>query len=225
MIACQIASSGTYGDQSGQLGSNYWTTQGVVGGYTGPATNYPIKACAVAPYFPADGGDQMSATDFTVLSEQSDGGLNYLGQCFTSNVMSGGSNPGTTLSSVPAGGWYPQAIGYLTSYLTEFATHYPAIVVVCYEGGQQMFSNYLLTGAQFTAWNNLAVSINRNSFMGSLYSTYLGHWGAVKPNGSVNCLYNDVGIYGGGGAFGAIESTYEPTTDSPKWQAIQAFIG
>jgi hypothetical protein len=221
MIACQAATYGTYGDQSGQLGTGAWVAQGSTGGYVGPATNYPIKACAIAPYFP---GGQTNYADSNTILAQSDGGVSYLEQCFTTNVMTGGSSPGT-LSSVPSGGWYAQTLSWLAGYINEFATNYPSIIVVCYEGGQQLGYNgsYASYPSLQTQWEALCVTVNRSSFMGTTYTNYLNYWLSVKSAGAVNCLFNDV--YGPGQyAWGAWESTYEPTADSPKAVAIGAFI-
>lgn len=197
-----------------------WT--GTIDGYTGPASAHQIKGIGVAPYFPADSASTVSATDAGNIKSQSDGGINYLIQLMTSNVVTGGTHPGT-YSSVPANGWLGQAEGYITSYLAIMSS-YPGVKLVGYEGGQQF------DGSQPAAsplGNSLVYAVNRDAGMGTTYANFLNYW-AVNVGSGRNNILNLLSLCvasTGNFAYGLIEGVQQNTSPGPpKWQAFQNYI-
>ena len=202
------------------LKATYWTTG------SGAPSTYPIKAVAIAPYFPSTQGS-MSTGDSNTITSQSDGGVSYLIQCMTTNVMTGGSAPGT-LSSVPSNGYAGQAQGYVTTYLSYLSANYPSLALIGYEGGQQLV-NSLPGGAPLPG--SLVNAANRSSGMGTVYYNFLKWWSTNVGGTSANILhlYNDC-YYSAGGqnSWGDIESvmqTRSPLSSAPaKWQAVQNYV-
>lgn len=217
------------------LAAAYWSSP--INGLSGPPSNYPIKAVAIAPYFGNGGPSQADAT--TILAEL-DGGYSYFFQCLTSNVMVGGSSPGT-LASVPVGGWLGQAAGWESNHVSTM-TAYPSMNLVGYESGQSFYGNvsgysgsitntFWGTGPITTFWGNLVIGANRDTRMLSQYLAYYNNWNSAVGKTSANtiCHFNDVGQAGPGGVFGALESIMQTLTPlssaPPKWQALHEYIG
>ena len=105
------------------LQTPYWSS--------GPASNYPIKAIAIAPYW----GNNPSAGDCTAMTGQSDGGLAdffatltsqyrfqrlYLYQCTRRRL--------------------PRAGRGLDQELCGMMSSYPSMKLIAYEGGQNFYA-------------------------------------------------------------------------------------
>lgn len=214
------------------LNSTFWTAP--INGYSGPASAHPIKCIAIAPYFPIQGGIPSTA-DANKMLAQVDGGLDYLFQSMSSNVITGGTLPGT-FASIPTNGILGQTLhgggGFagIDGYLAIMAT-YPTMKLVAYEGGQQFDGgNPGGTTPGLYTWPQLLTVANRDARMGATYTTYLNYWasavGATLAN--INHLYNDCGAYSTT-YWGEIESvmqTLSPLTSAPqRFQAVHLYIG
>jgi hypothetical protein len=220
-----------------QAANTFDFTQGMAAPYwtSGPPSNYalyPIKRCAIAPYF---GDIGLNAADVAKILAQPDGGITYLINTITTNNMGGG----VTLSSVPASGWMGQITGWMNNYKTSAAS-YPNIKLIGYEGGQGFFAaDANVSGATLTAWATCIVNANRDVRMGTAYTNYLNLWANTMGATAANILHlfqdcgaatNSTGaIQTNAGPWGALESIYQtltPLSNAPqKWQAIRNFIG
>jgi hypothetical protein len=207
VLAAQAA--GPY-SASSALQSSYWSA--------GPASKYPLKAIAIAPYW----GGNPSASDCTEMTGQSDGGLADFFATLTSQT---GAN-GASYTSVPSGGWLGQAESWIRSYATLMAS-YPGMSLIAYEGGQNF---YATSSGTCAGWTTLVIQAERNARMGAAYTTYLDYWksevGGTISN--VNNLYNDVGYISQYGAWGLLESvmqTISPLSSAPpKYNAVVSYV-
>lgn len=203
--------AGTYSATSA-LATTYWSS--------GPASSYPIKAIAIAPYW----GGNASSGDATTMT----GVTTPLDDFFaTLTSQTGTSGNGShTYSSVPSGGWLGQAQGWISAYVAIMPS-YPTMKLIAYEGGQSF--NATSSGTA-SGWPALVTSAERDARMGSAYTTYLNYWAATvgATSANINNLYNDVGQISKYGAWGALEDvtqTFSPLNSAPaKFQAIQNFI-
>jgi hypothetical protein len=192
------------------LQTPYWAS--------GPASHYPIKAVAIAPYW----GGNPSAADCAALTSQPDGGLADFFATLTGQTGSGGRR----YSSVPPGGYLGQSEGWIKNFLTLMA-NYPAMKLIAYESGQSFFA----TGSGTCAgWVALVTAAERDARMGAAYSQYLHFWQANVGGGSanINNVFNDVFPISTYGAWGLLESVMQPVTPSasapPKYQAAMSYI-
>jgi hypothetical protein len=165
-----------------------------------PCSGHGIGAVAVAPYM---GGAVPAA-----WTSEPDGGLASLFQSLYSQ-----NDP-----TIPAGGFMAQVTAWLKDYATILAPY--NIPLVAYEGGQT-FAN----GAT-DALNRLYIAANRDPRMAQAYARYFLQW--KNSGGQLFVHYNDVGVGGQYGSWGALESIMQPTDPTsnspPKWQAIQDFV-
>lgn len=203
----------TYSATEG-LNTPFWT--GTIDGYTGPASSHPIKCLAIAPYFPSFSSNPMpSVADANTMLSQSDGGLNYFFQALYSNVITGGSAPGT-MASIPSNGFVGQilhggsGLAGIDAYVTLMAT-YPSLKLIGYEGGNQFAGNDPSgTTAGLYTWTVLCNTANRDSRMATAYATILAYWaanvGATQDN--IWCLFNHCDSYGNF-SWGALESVMQ----------------
>ncbi len=169
-----------------------------------PCSKHSIGVLAIAPYFGANPNWVLP----TAWMSQSDGGLGSFFQSMTSQND----------SSVPAGGFIGQAIGWVSNY-AQVATA-ANLPLVAYEGGQSFATN----SASETALNRFFANANRDARMGSTYLTYLQDW---KSNGGTLFMnFSDIGSYSQYGEWGASESLLQiSTTSAPsKWTALNNFI-
>jgi hypothetical protein len=203
-----------------QAASTYAATDALKTPYwsAGPASNYPIKAIAIAPYW----GGNPSSSDCTTMTGQSDGGLADFFATLTSQT---GSN-GHVYSSVPSGGWLPQAEGWIAGY-AGIMPSYPSMKLIAYEGGQNFFAT---SSGTCGGWPTLVVDAERDARMGTAYTRYLTYWQttAGATNANVNNVFNDVFPISGYGAWGMLESIMQTTTPlssaPPKFQAVMNYI-
>ena len=203
--------AGTYSATSA-LATTYWSS--------GPASSYPIKAIAIAPYW----GGNPSSGDATTIT----GVTTPLDDFFaTLTSQTGTSGNGSHIySSVPSGGWLGQAQGWISAYVAIMPS-YPTMKLIAYEGGQSFFAT---SSGTASGWPALVTSAERDARMGSAYTTYLNYWAATvgATSANINNLYNDVAQIGQYGAWGALEGvmqTFTPLNSAPaKFQGIQNFI-
>lgn len=166
-----------------------------------PCSRHGIGAVAIAPYL---GGQVPSA-----WTSHSDGGLSDLFKSINSQ------NDG----SIPKGGFLAQAAAWEQDYIARISMPYK-LPIIAYEGGQT-FAN-----GSTTALDGLYVAANVDPRMGQAYTRYFQQWKAL--GGELFMHYNDVGVGGHFGSWGAIQSLQQATVPlsnaPPKWQAIQTFI-
>jgi hypothetical protein len=165
-----------------------------------PCLRHGINAVAIAPYM---GGDVPSG-----WTSHPDGGLADL----FSSVYSQ-NDP-----SIPKGGFLAQVADWQREYTRDVVGPYK-LPLIAYEGGQTFAS-----GA--TALNDLYVTANVDPRMADAYAKYFQQW--KRLGGELFVYYNDVGVGGKYGSWGAIQSLMQTTVPlssaPPKWQAIQNFI-
>jgi hypothetical protein len=184
----------------------------------GPASNYPIKAIAIAPYW----GSNPSSGDCGAMTSQSDGGLADF--FATLNGQTGAS--GHVYSSVPPNGYLGQVEAYIASY-AAILPNYPSMSLIAYEGGQNF---YATTSGTCSGWTTLVTAAERDARMGTAYTTYLNYWQSKAGSSSqnINNLYNDFDPISGYGAWGLMETvmqSFEPLTAAPaKYQAAINYL-
>jgi hypothetical protein len=165
-----------------------------------PCSGHAINAVAVAPY--------MGGAVPTAWTSQPDGGLENLFQSLYSK-----NDP-----SIPVGGFLAQNAASLRNFAKDLTPY--KLPLLAYEGGQAFASG------STEALNNLYMAANRDRRMGQAYVRYLHQW--KDSGGQLFMHYNDVGVEGKYGSWGAVESIMQTTTPlsgaPPKWQAIQVFI-
>ena len=194
------------------LAATYWTTG------SGPPSSYPIKAIAIAPYW----GNNPSPSDCTVMTGQSDGGLDD----FFATLTSQSGSSGYTYSSVPAGGYLGQAEGWIKNY-TALMPSYPSMKLIAYEGGQAF---YATTAGTCPGWIPLVTAAERDPRMGTAYSDYLSFWqtNVGGTNANVNNIFNDIYPFSTYGMWGLLESVMQTVTPlpsaPPKYQAAMKYI-
>jgi hypothetical protein len=184
----------------------------------GPASHYPIKAIAIAPYW----GSNPSPSDCTAMTGQRDGGL----ADFFATLTGQSGTAGHTYSSVPAAGYLGQAQDWIRNYL-RLMSSYPAMKLIAYESGQNF---YATSSATCAGWSSLVTAAERDARMGAAYSSYLHYWqsnvGGTGAN--INNLFNDVFPISSYGAWGLLESVMQPVTPlpsaPPKYQAAMNYI-
>jgi hypothetical protein len=184
----------------------------------GPASRYPIKAVAIAPYW----GSNPTPSDCTAMTGQADGGLADFFATLTSQT--GGS--GHTYSGIPAGGYLGQAQDWIKSYASVMS-RYPSLKLVAYESGQNF---YATTSGTCAGWVKLVTAAERDARMGAAYGSFLHYWqstvGGTDTN--INTLFNDVFPISTYGAWGLLESIMQPVSPlssaPPKYQAVLGYI-
>jgi len=202
-----------------ELQTTYWTS--AVDGYTGPASAHYIGAVGIAPYWLTQYPEQSTVN---TMIAQSDGGLSYINQCMTSNVMSDGtsfaSDPG-----IPSNGWLGTAESWATSYLSTVISAYPSLKLVAYEGGQNLTEG----GALPSGWQTLANNYQVTSAIGTQFYNYLHWWlanvGSTAAN--INCIYQNCNPVGNKswGVCQSAQQTFSPASSAdPRWAAIQNVI-
>jgi hypothetical protein len=184
----------------------------------GPASHYPIKAIAIAPYW----GSNPAPSDCTVMTGQADGGL----ADFFATLTSQSGTSGHTYSSVPADGYLGQAEEWVKSY-TALMSSYPMMKLIAYESGQNFYATASGTCA---GWVRLVTAAERDARMAAAYSSYLRYWGSKVggTDANINTLFNDVFPISAYGAWGLLESVMQPVSPlssaPPKYQAALSYI-
>ncbi len=192
------------------LQTSYWSG--------GPASNYPIKAIAIAPYW----GNNPSPSDCAAMTGQKDGGLADFFATLTGQTGASGH----TYTSVPSGGYLAQAEGWIKSY-TGIMSGYPSMNLIAYEGGQNFYATASGTCA---GWPALVIAAERDARMGSAYTHYLAAWQSDVGGTGANVmnLYNDVYPPSQYGAWGLLESVMQTvgpgSSAPPKYQAVRNYI-
>jgi hypothetical protein len=205
-----LAAQATTSSATDALKTTYWDA--------GPASKYPIKAVAIAPYW----GNNPSPSDCMTMTGQSDGGLADFFATLTSQTGASGA----TYSSVPDGGWLGQTAGWITS-LKYMMSDFPTMQLIAYEGGQNFFAT---TAGTCGGWPKLVTAAERDPRMGAAYTKYLAFWQTKVggTNANVSNLFNDVTTISDRGAWGMIESIMQPITplsaSPPKYQAVMNYI-
>jgi hypothetical protein len=204
------AQAATTNSATSALQAPYWSG--------GPASNYPIKAIAIAPYW----GNNPSPADCTAMTAQSDGGL----ADFFATLTSQAGSSGYTYSSIPTGGYLGQVEGWIKAYAAMMPS-YPSMKLIAYEGGQ---SFYATNSGTCPGWLSLITAAERDARMGTAYTDYLHYWQAnVGGTGAnVNNIFNDVFPFSQYGMWGLLESVMQTVTPlpsaPPKYQAAMNYI-
>lgn len=228
----------------GAVGNTYSTTQGMdtpmwtgtIDGYNGPASAHSsLKCVAIAPYFPIQGGIPSQA-DANKMLAQADGGLDYFFQTMYSNIITGGTLPGT-FASIPTNGMQGQTLhgggGFsgIDGHVTMMASKYPTMKLIAYEGGNQIDGgNPSGTTPGIYTWQQLCNAANRDARMATAYANYLNYWATnVGPTqANINVTFNHCDSYSRF-SWGAIESvmqTLSPLSSAPqRYQAEHTYIG
>ena len=166
-----------------------------------PCSGHGINAVAIAPYM---GGEVPSA-----WTSHTDGGLADLFQSIYSQ-----NDP-----SIPKGGFLAQVGGWEQDFARNVSEPYK-LPLIAYEGGQT-FAN-----GSTAALDTLYVAANVDPGIAQAYAKYFQQWKSL--GGQLFVYYNDVGVGGKYGSWGAIQSLMQTTVPlssaPPKWQAIQNFI-
>lgn len=210
------------------LSAPLWVAAGGTAPYlqtaTAPATGYLIGATHIAPYFGSNSG--FNSGDWAILAAQTDGGLSYFFQSMTSNVMSGGSNPGATLTSMGSTGWLgsSSAIASVAAHVAAMAS-YRNLPVYLYESGQtfQVSSG----DPSYTAQAALFIEANNDARMGTVYTSYYTQMktaGAAIMNVFNFCSAPSSSNGQNWGMFqNATQYSLSPSSQPPRWQALVAF--
>lgn len=173
------------------------------GAGNGPAAAHHIGAAAVAAYFLGTPTSQQLAPMLSAISES----------IAMNDLYSQATAPNGDIA---------QTMGFIAKDV-KIASDFN-LPLVAYEGGQALNGGptYAMGSPQF----NLFTDFNRSSLMGSLYTTDLTDWKAVK--GTMFMLYNDSSPPSQYGEWGLLESmmqtTTPPSSAPQKWQAVQNFI-
>jgi hypothetical protein len=197
---------------------------------TAPATGKLLTRGHIAPYFP-NGVTGFTEADWNVLAAQSDGGLAYFFQSMTSNVMTGGSNTGYTLTSITgsnaSAGWFGMA-GAVPSVAAHIAAMvaYGSIPIDCYESGQSFIAGSYDTAAQAA----LMTTANQDPRMQGVYTSFYQQLiaaGAQYCNCFTFCSSaNDAGSGENWGCFANLmEYNATVANEPPKWQAVVGMNG
>jgi hypothetical protein len=192
------------------LKTSYWSA--------GPASNYPIKAIAIAPYW----GNNPSPSDCTAMTGQSDGGL----ADFFATITSQTGASGYTYTSVPTGGWLGQTEGWITNMVAMMSS-YPTMKLIAYEGGDNF---YATTSGTCAGWPNLVTAAERDPRMSVAYTKYLTYWQNTVggTNANINNIFTDVYPISAYGAWGLLETIMQPTSPlaaaPPKYQAAMNYL-
>jgi hypothetical protein len=155
------------------------------------------------------------------MTSQADGGLDD----FFATLESQTGTSGQTYSSVPVGGWLNQAESWIASYAAVMST-YPAMSLIAYEGGQNI---YATTSGTCSGWPALVTSAERDSRMGTAYTSYMDYWKSTAggSEANVNNLFQDVFQISQYGAWGLLESVMQPisplSSAPPKYQAAAGY--
>lgn len=200
-----------------ELATAYWTS--AVNGLTGPASNYQITGCAIAPYWMLQYPTQSSVTTMT---NQSDGGLTYLFELMTTNVMSDGTSFASD-PACPSNGWIGTAESWATNHLTEVLNSYPSIKLLAYEGTQNLAPGLSATPS---GWDTLQEAAQIDSRMGTQYKNYFHWWYTNVGNttANMNCVFTSC-TPRGNKSWGIIEDTRQTFSAQPKWAALQSLMG
>jgi hypothetical protein len=166
-----------------------------------PCSGHGIGAVAIAPYM---GGQVPSA-----WTSHPDGGLAALFQSIYSR-----NDP-----SIPEGGFLAEVASWERDFVRNVMGPYK-LPIIAYEGGQT-FAN-----GSPAALNGLYVAANADPRIAQAYARYFQQWRSL--GGQLFMYYNDVGVGGKYGSWGAIQSLMQTTVPlssaPPKWQAIRSFI-
>jgi hypothetical protein len=188
---------------------------------SGPATNYPIKALAIASYW----GGTISTSDCNVMTAVTTPVDDFFAVQTSQTGTSG--NGSHYYSSVPSGGWFTQNQGWFSAYASLVSSSYPSLNLVAYEGGQGYTPTSSGTCSGYPAMTTLA---ERDARMGTSYTTMLDWWQSNIGGGAANIenMYNDVFPLSAYGAWGALESIMQPISPlsgaPAKWQGMQNYI-
>ncbi len=207
VLGAQAAStySATYA-----LQTSYWSG--------GPASGYPIKAIAIAPYW----GKNPSASDCTTMTSRGDGGLSDFFATLTGQTGAGGY----AYTSVPPGGYLGQVEGWIKSY-TGIMSRYPSMSLIAYEGGQ---SFYATSADTCTGWTALLTAAERDPRIGTAYTRFLTFWQSNVGGTGANVmdLFNDIYPLSQFGTWGLLESVMQPvnplSSAPPKYRAVRSYI-
>lgn len=194
-----------------QAASTYPATQSLncplwTGPGNAPCSSHGIGAVAIAPYF----GNFQAQPSWT---SDSDGGLSKVFREFNQGGLISGDFPGGDLA---------QTSSWEAAYKTALAPY--KLPFIAYEGGQTLlgFPTYL----NGSAIVNLYIAANRDTRMGTVYTTALNNWKA--NGGGLYMVFQDVYRPTQYGEWGLLESFLDTTTPlsnaPPKWQAVQNFI-
>lgn len=171
-----------------------------------PCVNHGISALAIAPYFGDYLGQEENQGEVLAWTTHPDGGLSNL----FSEISSGGQ-----LAGGPASGAVAQSLGWIDENKT--VSQNLNISLLAYEGGQHLVG--VGTASNNTALTELFTSANRDSRLGSVYSSYLSGW--HSRGGGLFMHFNDISEYSKFGSWGALEGTHD--TSSPKFDALRAY--
>ena len=204
-----------------QAGNTYTASQGLSTPYwsSGPATNYPIKSVAIAPYW---GGDPSSSDCTTMTSVATP--LNDFFAAMTSNVGTS-ANGSHTYSSISSTGWLGSVESSQIAGYASFIRSYPSLTLIAYEGGQNFFADSTCSG-----WASLVTSAERDPRMGAAYTNFINYWatnvGADVANiNETFALASGINNYGAWGALESVMQTLSPLSSAPaKWAAEQSYM-
>jgi hypothetical protein len=233
-VACQISGqAASTSIAATALAASLWVsaTSGVapyLQTATSPATGYLISAIHIAPYFGSNSG--FNSGDWAVLSAQSDGGLSYFFQSMTSNVMSGGSNPGYTLTTSGCGatGWLgnSSAVPSVAAHVASMAS-YRNLPVLLYESGQTMQVNS--GDPSYLAQAQLFITANNDARMGAVYTSYYTQMQAAGASTMCVFTFCSAPSATAGQNWGMFQMASQYTqafaSTPPRWQAFVTFNG
>ncbi|MDE2106601.1 MAG: hypothetical protein KGL39_55815 [Patescibacteria group bacterium] len=198
------------------LQTTYWTS--------GPASNYPIKAVCIAPYF---GGVYTTADATTMLGVATP--LDDFFACMTSQTGTTANGSKSYAASVPAGGWIAGANSWTSAYVSMLATSYPSLLLMSYEGGQTFIPSDSQNGG-VVGFGALVSSAETDARMGTATATYLTDWRTTNgaTASQIFHYFYDAGQISGSGAWGALQTVMETisplSSAPPKYQALQNYI-
>lgn len=169
-----------------------------------PCKSKGFHALAIAPYVGDHVGLGQHEAAVQAWTTQADGGLAKL-----FNEL----NTGTELNSSESG-----ALPTVRSRISNHATlaQQQGVQLVAYEGGQHLVG--VGAPANNNAINTLMDAANRDTRMGTLYTSYLSEW--QQRGGGLFMHFADVGSASRFGRWGALELVTQ--THSPKFDALMA---
>lgn len=173
-----------------------------------PCAGHGINALAIAPYMGDYIGQEASYSEVSSWLTNTDGGLTKL----FAELSNGG-----ILSSGPQGGAVAQSFEWIDDNVTVAETF--NVSLIAYEGGQHLVG--IGAAGNDDDLTALFTSANRDSRIGTLYTSYLNGWKSRK--GGLFMHFTDITPYSRFGSWGALETI--GSTSSPKYDSLRLYAG
>lgn len=193
-----------------------------------------IQYVAIAPYFGSDAGIGPPAcsptcTPGTTTSFYPDGSIDPSFSPSASFLTDGSGGLNSLFTAFNTGGnmnQYPadppghasqlsQVSGWQTAYVTAVTNVY-GFPIISYEGGQSLSSF-----AYDPTWTTPMVAAQKDSRMGTTYTTYYNNWRA--NGGQLFMHFNDTGAFAKFGSWGFVDTSCASSCANPSYAAYPKY--